>query len=89
MKLRICTLANYWIQETIPNSNLNLSDRQYYLTKENLLHPEKMGITPVLGLKESFIGRRDFLQNVTEVYNNSKNGIDLLLYPVKAEEVKR
>ena len=48
-----------------------------------------MGITPVLGLKESFIGRRDFLQNVTEVYNNSKNGIDLLLYPVKAEEVKR
>ena len=37
-----------------------------------------MGITPVLGLKESFIGRRDFLQNVTEVYNNSKNGIDLL-----------
>ena len=42
------------------NSNLNLSDRQYYLTKENLLHPEKMGITPVFGLKESFIGRRDF-----------------------------
>lgn len=64
--------------ETVPNSNLNLSDRQYYLTKENLLHPEKMGITPVLGLKESFIGRRDFLQNVTEVYNNTKNGVDLL-----------
>ena len=48
-----------------------------------------MGITPVLGLKESFIGRRDFLQNVTEVYNNSKMGLIYFLYPVKAEEVKR
>lgn len=48
-----------------------------------------MGITPVLGLKESFIEEEISCKMLLKFTITAKMGLIYFLYPVKAEEVKR